>query len=455
MLKYKGIKLAVASLIILTLLAVSGCNKPPVIVSLTSSATEVARGGNCTVTCVASDPDTDDTLAYAWTATAGAISGTGSTVTWTAPTTEGTYSITVTVSDDEKTVSDSCNIQVVNTPPDITSLTPSSNSLPPAGSCTVGCIASDADGDTLTYTWTPSGGTISGTGNSVSWDAPAVEGTYNISVSVSDGHGGTTSFSVDIMVEIKYGAINIQSDPAGAAVLLNGVDTGNITPYVITNLTPGSYTVRLQTYHYKHREQTVLVTANETTYLNWSLTFAPELTLTIQPNETVGKDTYVYSPTPDTNYGNYEDLYAGARAAGICQSYLQFSLDPLPEDVVILNARLGVYYFYNVPNHAAEIGVYPVQGAWQENYLNWTHLPPFAAVPAGTYTFPAIPTYDYCYIAITELFWSWWEGSLDNWGVVLKSTDEDAWEGWVGFYSSDAVATRRPKLEIIYYDPTP
>jgi len=97
--KHKGIKLAVASLLILVLLAVSGCNKPPVVISLTPSTTELARGVSCTVTCVASDPNTDDVLTYAWTASGGTISGTGSTVSWTAPTTEGNYTVTVTVSD--------------------------------------------------------------------------------------------------------------------------------------------------------------------------------------------------------------------------------------------------------------------------------------------------------------------------------------------------------------------
>jgi len=452
--KSKGAKLVVASLVILALLAVAGCNKPPLITSLNPSATEVARGGNCTVTCVASDPD-NDALTYAWTATDGAISGTGGTVTWTAPTTEGTYTVTVTVSDGEEIVSDSCNIQVVNTPPVIASLTPSSTDLAPEESCTIGCVASDADGDTLAYAWTSTGGTISGTGNNVSWTAPATEGTYTISVSVSDGHGGTASDSVDIIVEMKFGSIDIQSNPTGATVYLNGVDTGNITPYVITNLTPGSYTIKLEIYHYKYREQTVLVTPNETTYLNWPLTHAPELTLTLQPDAAAGKDSYVYDTMPDTNFGTYIDLYAGARAAGICRSYLQFNINLLPEDAVITSARLGLYYYYNAPLIAVEIGAYPVLGAWTETGITWDDQPVFATVPVGTYTLPATWTDDFRYWYITELVRSWWDGSQGNFGVMLKSTDEPGWEGWAGFYSSDATASRRPVLILKYYDPIP
>jgi hypothetical protein len=450
--KSKSIKLALVGLVILTMILAGGCfNKPPTITSLTPSATSVARGGSCSVSCVASDPDTDDVLTYAWSATGGAISGTGDSINWTAPTTEGSYSVSVTVSDGEEATSDSCNIQVVNTPPVITGLTPSATELPPEGSCTIGCAASDADGDSLNYAWSATGGTITGTGDSVSWEAPATEGTYTISVEVSDGHGGTASDSCDIVVEMKYGSIDIQSSPAGAAVYLNGVDTGNITPYVITDLEPGSYTVELRLYHYKYREQTVTVAPNETTYINWSLTFASEQTLTLQP----GKDSYVYDPYPNDNYGNDDDLYAGARAMGVCRSYLQFNIDLLPENAVILNARVGLYYFYNAPYNPVQIGAYPVLGAWNETGITWNDQPVFATVPVGTYTFPDTPTGDYRYVPITELVRSWWNGSQANFGVMLKSDSEPSWEGWVGFYSSErSITSQRPKVVITYFDPT-
>jgi hypothetical protein len=455
--KSKGIKLVLVSLVILTMLLAGGCfNKPPVITSLTPSATEVARGASCTVNCVATDPDAD-ALTYSWTATGGAISGTGSTITWIAPTTEGSYSVSVSVSDGKAAaVSDSCNIQVVNTPPVIASLTPSSTDLAPEDSCTIGCVASDADGDTLTYAWTATGGTISGTGNSVSWEAPATEGTYNISVSVSDGHGGTVSDSCDITVEMKYGSIDIQSNPAGAAVFLDGVDTGNITPYVITNVLPGSYTVMLDYYHYKYRQATVTVTPNETTYLNWSLTYAPELTLTIQPNAAAGIDTYVYEPDPIENFGNDSYIFAGAAVVDTCRAYLQFSLALLPEDIVITSARVGLNYVSTDISATTAIGAYPVLGAWSETTITWNNQPAFATTPEYSYNVPAAVSNAFIYWYITDMVGSWHDGSLANFGLVLKSVDESAEEGWKGFNSSDGFTdSQHPKLIITYYDPNP
>lgn len=456
--KSKGIKLALVSLVILTMLLAGGCfNKPPTITSLTPSATSLARGDSCTVNCVASDPDAD-TLTYSWSATGGSVSGTGNTITWMAPTTEGSYSVTVTVSDGKKTVSDSCNIQVVNSAPVIASLTPSATELPPEGSCTIGCAASDADGDTLTYTWSATGGAITGTGNSVSWEAPAAEGTYTISVSVSDGHGGTASDSCDITVEMKYGAIDIQSSPAGAAVFLDGVDTGNITPYVITGLAPGTYDVMLYRYHYKYRQAMLTVNPNETTYINWSLTYAPELTLTIQPDPDSGKDATADAFYPTENFGTNPQLSIGSwtlEDPREKRSYLQFSLDSLPADAVIVSAQLALWSSLTINFEEVPAGAYVVEENWTEDGITWNNQPDFAATPESITNVPATGIGFWVYWTTTNMVKGWWDGTIANYGLVLKDIDESTAESQKGFYSSDGgTSDHRPRLIITYFDPT-
>jgi len=73
-------------------------NRDPVISSLVANPITVLPQSNSTVTCVASDPD-GDVLVYSWKASDGEITGMGDTVTWIAPETEGTFSITVSVDD--------------------------------------------------------------------------------------------------------------------------------------------------------------------------------------------------------------------------------------------------------------------------------------------------------------------------------------------------------------------
>ncbi|MEK7814123.1 MAG: PQQ-binding-like beta-propeller repeat protein, partial [Candidatus Desantisbacteria bacterium] len=54
--------------------------------------------------------------------------------------------------------------------------------------------------DALVYTWSSAAGTITGTGSQVVWASPLPVGTYTVSCDVSDGRGGTSSKSVDIVV---------------------------------------------------------------------------------------------------------------------------------------------------------------------------------------------------------------------------------------------------------------
>jgi hypothetical protein len=454
--KSTGIKLVVASLLILALLAGGGCfNKAPTITSLNPSANSVGRGESCTISCVASDPD-GDAITYSWSATAGSISGTGSSVTWTAPGTIGNYSITVSVSDGKAAaVSESCNIQVANSAPIITALNASETELAPSASCTIGCVASDPDGDSLSYAWSASGGSISGTGAAVNWTAPASEGTYTISVTVSDGQGGSDSDSCSITVEMKYGAIDIQSSPAGAAVYINGIDTGNITPYVITNLNPGTYSVLLVSYHYKYRQQTITVNANETTYINWSLTYASETTLTIQPDAAAGKDTYVYDTDPTSNWGTLERITAGSGSGNIVRAYIQFSLASLPANAVITSARIGLFYWYTSSAVQATIGAYAVTGSWTETGVTWNAQPTCSATYLDTHLMPAAASNNFHYWYITDLVKAWQAGTAPNYGVMFRDIDETTEEAWKRFYSSDwGTAAERPKLVISYFDPT-
>src|SRR5271157_5927744 len=81
-------------------------NQPPTITSLVAVPTSLAPGGGSTVTCVAADPD-GDTLNYAWEYTGGTLQGTGSIVTWIAPSVVNTYTIKVSVTDGKGGVANS------------------------------------------------------------------------------------------------------------------------------------------------------------------------------------------------------------------------------------------------------------------------------------------------------------------------------------------------------------
>ena len=62
------------------------------------------------------------------------------------------------------------------------------------------CTASDLDGDELSYNWSASGGGINGEGATVNWTAPDSVGSFNVTVTVTDGRGGEVMSQVTIIV---------------------------------------------------------------------------------------------------------------------------------------------------------------------------------------------------------------------------------------------------------------
>jgi hypothetical protein len=78
-----------------------------------------------------------------------------------------------------------------------------STSCTPSGSSTVqlAANATDPDGDTLLYTYTTTGGRVTGDGANVSWDLDGVQpGTYTATVEVDDGCGCVAFSSTTVTV---------------------------------------------------------------------------------------------------------------------------------------------------------------------------------------------------------------------------------------------------------------
>lgn len=164
-------------------------NIPPVIDSLTSDSYSVMQRGTAVLTCGATDADGDQ-LTYTWTCDGGSIGGTGPSEIWTAPDELDSCTVTCTVSDGDKFVSKSVKIEVTEAPnlaPVISYLAADPTGVLAGGVVTMACIASDADGDPLSFAWTCDGGSITGTTSSEVWTAPSTAGQYTVTCTVSDG----------------------------------------------------------------------------------------------------------------------------------------------------------------------------------------------------------------------------------------------------------------------------
>jgi hypothetical protein len=91
---------------------------------------------------------------------------------------------------------------LANHQPTIISLAADLERVLPSGTCQIVCYATDPDGDDdeLSYNWSASGGEINGEGATVNWTAPDSLGSYNVTVTVTDGRGGEDTDQITITV---------------------------------------------------------------------------------------------------------------------------------------------------------------------------------------------------------------------------------------------------------------
>ena len=194
-------------------------NGAPQISSLVASAGEATPGAPVELAVVATDPD-NDALTYAWTATGGSLANAGTaTPVWTAPLTDGTQTLSVSVTDGKggqagmsvqlKTTSKgSAEVSTTfNNWPVVTQVVATPGQLQPGDSSSLTVTATDVDGDALAYAWSDScGGSFSSTlAEAPTWTAPATMpsgGTCTLTVVVSDGRGGSTSGSLLIGINL-------------------------------------------------------------------------------------------------------------------------------------------------------------------------------------------------------------------------------------------------------------
>jgi outer membrane protein OmpA-like peptidoglycan-associated protein len=181
-------------------------NHPPV-AACTANPTSVFAGSSDVVAIHvdASDPD-NDPLTYSYTATGGTVDGSGPDARWSVGSaTPGSYTVTAAVNDGKGgTASCATDIKVDPRPnrPPTASLTVERSPILPGEHTGITCTGTDPDGDPLTYSYSASGGQITGTNSSATFDATGLAaGTYTVKCTVNDGRGGTADASGTVEVQ--------------------------------------------------------------------------------------------------------------------------------------------------------------------------------------------------------------------------------------------------------------
>jgi LmbE family N-acetylglucosaminyl deacetylase len=190
---------------------------PVLIAGPTASPGTIVSNQTSNLSVTANDPE-GDPLTYAWTATNGSVAGSGATAVYTPSLVSVPTAVEVSV-----VVSDSIGGSATGTV--MITVNPRPNSAPvltsgPAASpatitsddlSNLSAAATDADGDTLIYSWAVTGGAITPNGALAVYTPPrvAVTTVHRVTLSVSDGWGGVATGSVDIVVNPSPVSLNV------------------------------------------------------------------------------------------------------------------------------------------------------------------------------------------------------------------------------------------------------
>jgi len=181
-------------------------NHPPVAAcAVTPASIYAGSGDTVAVHVTASDPD-NDPLTYSYTATGGAVDGTGPDARWNSSgVAVGSYTVNVKVDDGKGgTASCAADIKVEERPnrPPTATLSIERSPIFPSEHTGVTCNGSDPDNDPLTYSYTTTGGQITGAGSNVQFDPTGLQpGSYTVKCTVNDGRGGTADASGNVDVK--------------------------------------------------------------------------------------------------------------------------------------------------------------------------------------------------------------------------------------------------------------
>ncbi len=184
--------------------------KPPIppTASCTASPTEIWAGDPVTATISTMNFNPKHTIAYSWTTSGGKVSGTGTTgnvdTTGLAP---GNYTVSATATDtkEKKNNVASCSspFTVRQPRPPTATCSASPQTIKPGDGFTVTVAAESPDNSPLTYSYTTSTGSITGTGNNASETTSTANAgsTITATANVVDARGLSTTCSTTVTVE--------------------------------------------------------------------------------------------------------------------------------------------------------------------------------------------------------------------------------------------------------------
>lgn len=210
--------------------------------------------------------------------------------------------------------------------------------------------------------------------------------------------------------------------------------------------------VQLRSYQVEEGQLEVIVTIDS----EWALSQDRAYPIIVDPSVTISgpsstSDAFISSTNSNTNYGSNTLLRTGNFSTyGICRSALYFGL-PNIDPTLILSATISIK---KSSGSTPAVTAYALQGSWGESSIKWSNAPYMSTTihSSTSASAPSLGTNWYSMPA-SDIISSWINGTLSNYGVMLKESSDDTTTKYDSFYSSEAATANCPQISVLYVNP--
>jgi hypothetical protein len=186
-------------------------------------------------------------------------------------------------------------------------------------------------------------------------------------------------------------------------------------------------------------------------------TMAQTQTLTLHPNATVGKDAFVTTYYPTTNYGTYVENdaidWTVSGTPFTSRSFIYFDLSALPVGATIISANMNLYGLTSSSNSQLSTGsnscyLQNVTSTWNESTVTWNNQPTTTTTNEVTLAQSTSTSENYLNINVLSLV----NDQIANsyYGFMLRLVNETTYNSMVFGSSDNADSTKWPMLVVQY-----
>lgn len=191
-----------------------------------------------------------------------------------------------------------------------------------------------------------------------------------------------------------------------------------------------------------------------------SVTSHAQVTVTFQPNGTVGKDATIQSESSNAgnNFGTSDHYEAAAWTysgnQGVVRSLLDFTeLSTIPANSTIMDARLSLYAMDQAPwqhSGANDAWIERITDSWSESTVTWNNQPATTTTNRISLSQSSSGSQNYLNIDMTQLVQDMINQPSSSHGFLIKLKTEMVYRR-MGFGSSDHTNPNlRPQLSVTY-----